>query len=511
MVGPDPYDAGSVSEPGARPAAFDRERALERLASERFDLVVIGAGIVGARVALEAGRAGAQVALVEAGDLGGATSSASSKLIHGGLRYLARGEVGLVRECHQERRALLERVAPHLVRPLTFVLPIYRGGSYRAWEVRAALFAYAALSSFRRSRNELVGPERAVRLVPSLRTEGLVAAGVYEDAQTDDSRLVLATAQAAARAGVAVVTHLPVTGLELAHGRIAAVRAGDLVVRCRAVVNATGPWVDRVRRMEDPRAVPIARLSKGVHLVVDLPPGWQAALSVPLPEGRVAFAVPWEGVLLLGTTDEEYEDDPARLQVEDREVEQVLREAALGLPAQVADRSRIRCAFAGLRVLPRGAGETAAARREELIQVGPAGMVSVAGGKLTTHRRIAVSALRRLPEFRRLRPSSDPLPGAGRPPARPPGVEGRVWEHLLRRYGTEAARVAGLGLEPIHPDGPDVWGQVRHAVDREWACTVEDVVRRRTTLALRGLATAEVQERVAAVIAERRRVGAREG
>jgi glycerol-3-phosphate dehydrogenase len=505
VVDPEPRKAESVSEL----AALDREHALERLASEQFDLVVIGAGIVGARVALEAGRAGGRVALVDAGDLGGATSSASSKLVHGGLRYLARGEIGLVWECHRERRVLLEQVAPHLVRPLSFVLPIYRDGPYRPWQVRAALLTYAALSSFRRSRSELVGPEQAIGLIPSLRAEGLVAAGVYEDAQTDDSRLVLATAQAAARAGVVVVNYLPVTGLELVRGRVVAVRAGDLVIRCRAVVNATGPWVDQVRRMEDPKAAPIARLSKGVHLVVDLPPGWKAALSVPLSGGRVAFAVPWEGVLLLGTTDEEYEGDPGQLRVEAREVEQILREATLGLPTQVANRSRIRYVFAGLRVLPRGAGDTAAARREELIQVGPSGMVSVAGGKLTTHRRIAVSVLRRLSEFQRLRPSSDPLPGAGQPPVRPPEVDQRVWEHLLRHYGTEAAQVARLGLEPIHPDGPDVWGQVWHAVDREWACTVEDVVRRRTTLALRGLATAEVQERVAAIIAERRRVGVR--
>ena len=499
-------DAGPVSRLPVPSAAFDRGRALERLASERFDLVVIGAGIVGARVALEAARAGARVALVDAGDLGTATSSASSKLIHGGLRYLARGEVGLVRECHRERRVLLERVAPHLVRPLTLVLPVYRGGPYRAWKVRAALMAYAALSGFHHSRAELVGPERAIRMVPSLRTEGLVAAGVYEDAQTDDARLVLATALAAARAGAVVVNYLPVTGFELARGRVVAVRAGELTVRCGAVINATGPWVDRLRRMADPAAPPLARLSKGVHLVVDLPCGWQAALTVPLPDGRVAFAVPWEGVLLLGTTDEEYGDDPGRLRVEARDAEQVLREATLALPAEVADPARVRYAFAGLRVLPRGGGDTVAARREELIEVGAGGMVSVAGGKLTNHRRIAVAVLRHLPGFRRLRPSADPLPGAGPPPRRPPGVEPRVWGHLLRRYGTEAPRVADLGLEPVHPDGPDVWGQVHYALEREWAYTVEDVVRRRTTLALRGLATAEVRERVGAVIAQHRRV-----
>lgn len=482
---------------------FDRASGLERLKSQTFDLLVIGAGIVGARIAYEAARSGASVALLDAGDFGGATSSASSKLVHGGLRYLQMGDVRLVRESQLERRALLDRVAPHLVRPLMFVLPVYSGGPHRAATIAAGLFTYSLLAGFQHSRARIIRPATARRLVPPLNTEGMSAAGLYQDAQTHDSRLALASVTAAALASATVVNYCPVEELEIAGGRVVAARAGDTVVRCREVVNAAGPWVDRVRCMEDPDAQPLALLSKGVHVIVEQSEPWGAALTVPLERGRVAFAVPWEGSLLLGTTDTEYQGDPAAVSVSSDDVETVLSEASLALPADLLAHERIRYTFAGLRVLPRVAGDTARAHREEIVKTGSAGMVSVAGGKLTTHRRIAVHVLRRLPAFRRVRVSSEPLPGAGPIPSRPGNMDPRVWEHLTYLYGDQAEKVALAGEEPVHPDGPDVWGQVYHAIDQEWAVTVDDVVRRRTTLAVRGLATPEVRERIAATLAAR--------
>ena len=486
-------------------APEERATALERLRSETFDLMVVGAGIIGARVALEAALTGARVALVEARDFGGATSSASSKLVHGGLRYLQLHDFALVREAHRERRMLQERLAPHLVRPLTFLLPVFRGAPHSAPTVAAGMLTYAALSGFRHSSIGMVGASGARQLVPSLRTERLVAAAVFQDAQTHDSRLVLATVAAAKSAGAVVANYLPITGLETAGGRLAAGRAGDLLIRSRAVVNAAGPWVDQVRRLEDPAAEPMARLSKGVHVVLDLPAEpWVAALTTPLPGGRVTFAAPWEGMLLLGTTDTEYSGDPGLVRAEPEEVRTVLGEAAVALPAQVLARDRVRYSFAGLRVLPRGGGSTARAHREELIETGPAGMVSVAGGKLTTHRQIAVRVLRRLEAFRGTRPTSDPLPGAGPLPPRPASVPAETWSHLTHLYGTEVLEVLGCGAgTPIHPSGPDVWAQVEYAVDREWALTVEDVLRRRTTIEVRGLATPDVRQAVAATLGER--------
>src|SRR5262252_9073171 len=175
----------AIAKHGSLPVAdhgFRYRDCVDRLASQTFDLLVIGAGIVGARIAYEAARSGAKVALLDAGDFGGATSSASSKLVHGGLRYLQMGDIRLVRESQLERRALLDRVAPHLVRPLTFVLPVYSGGPYRAATVAAGLLAYSALAGFRHSRARMVGPATARRLVPRVKTEGMTAAGMYEDA-----------------------------------------------------------------------------------------------------------------------------------------------------------------------------------------------------------------------------------------------------------------------------------------------------------------------------------------
>jgi glycerol-3-phosphate dehydrogenase len=486
-------------------AAKQRTRTLERLQGEVFDLLVVGAGIIGARVALEAARSGASVALVDAGDFGTATSSASSKLIHGGLRYLQMNDYGLVREAHRERLALLDRVATNLVWPLRFVLPVYRGGPHNAPTIAAGMLTYATLSGFRHARARMVGADAARRLIPPLNTDGLTAAGLFEDAQTNDGRLVLATVKAAARAGAAVLNHQPVTGFQVSGGKVTAARAGDLLVRARATINAAGPWVDALRKLEDPQAQPIARLSKGVHLVMDsCEEPWAAGLTTPLPDGRVSFALPWEGMLLLGTTDTEYEGDPGAAAVEPKDVDTVLEEAALALPPALLARERIRFSFAGLRVLPRGSGSTSQAHRDELIQTGRYGMVSVAGGKLTTHRRIALRVLQHLEAFRTVRLSSDPLPGAAPLPARPPSVEPGLWAHLSHLYGSEALAVLGAGAAaPVHPGGPDAWAQVLYAVDQEWALSVEDVVRRRTTLAVRGLATPEVRQAIAATLAER--------
>ncbi|HEY4867868.1 MAG TPA: glycerol-3-phosphate dehydrogenase/oxidase [Candidatus Dormibacteraeota bacterium] len=485
-------------------AHADRERTLERLESETFDLLVIGGGVIGARIALEATMNGARVAMVDAGDFGGATSSASSKLIHGGLRYLQMYDFNLVREAHAERRALLDRLAPHLVTPLTFVLPVYKGGPHGAPAIAAGMLAYAAMSGFRHSRAGMLSPKGARKLVPLIKTDGMVAAGVYEDAQTHDSRLVLATVTAAARAGAAVLNYTKITGLDLARGGIVAAHAGDMRIRCRSVINAAGPWVDAIRLMEDPRARPMARLSKGAHIVLepprDLP--WQAAVTTPLEGGRVSFAVPWEGMLLLGTTDTDYEGDPAAVRAEPEDIDEILSEASRSLPAEVLARDRIRYTFAGLRVLARSGTSTAKTPREEVIRVGPAGMVSVAGGKLTTHRQIALKVLQQLEPFRRARLTSSPLPGAGRLPPRPADVPPDVWKHLTHLYGDEAPLVLHTGrLERIHPEGTDVWGQVIHAVEQEWAITVDDVVRRRTTLEIRGQATPEAREAIGQMMA----------
>jgi glycerol-3-phosphate dehydrogenase len=481
-----------------------RDAAWEHLDGGRFDLLVIGAGIIGSRIAYEAARAGLKVALVDAGDFGGGTSSGSTKLIHGGFRYLPMGDLGLVWESQRERASLMARIAPRLVRRMPMVLAAYRGGPTGPGLASAGVLAYGALCGFRGTGVGLTGARGAQRLIPSLNTAGLTICGLFDEGQTNDARLVLATVAAGVDNGMAALNHARVTSLDFQQdGQALASIHGSgnesaIEVRFKHVVNAAGPWVDSVRRLEDPAAEPIARLSKGVHLLLDAPPGWRAALAVPVGDGRVAMAIPWQGMLLLGTTDTAYEGEPSGCAVSEADAAQVLAEAAVGLPRELIRASAVRFSFAGLRALPIGDGSTASAHREVMVRVGPRGMVSIAGGKLTTHRRIALAVLNRIadPRLARLGLVDGALPDASnRPDFLVTDLDPGVASHLAQVYGSEAAMVVAQGrvhpnaMERIHPDGPDIWAQAYHAVDREWAMTVDDVVRRRTTLAVRGLAT----------------------
>jgi glycerol-3-phosphate dehydrogenase len=484
-----------------------RDDAIDRLSRTRFDLLVIGGGIVGAAVAAHAARLGLAVALVDAGDFGGATSSASSKLIHGGLRYLRLGDVRLVREAHHERRMLTNLVAPHLVRRIPFLLPLYRGGPYRPSVVQSGIVLYSALA---RSRlNWLVDARKARELVPPLRVEGLRSCALYADAWTNDARLCLANVRAAAEAGACVLNGAEVVSLRTTSGRVsgAEVRVDGNVVSVEAgvVVNATGPWIDELRRLESGSAGTSVVLDKGAHVLVPDDGEWRAALTIPQDDVRVTFAIPFYGMLLLGTTETAHEGDPSTVAVEAGDVECMLTEAAVALDPSLVARDRVRAAFAGLRVLPAGARATVSARRETVLTRGPGRMLSVAGGKLTTYRRIALGVLERLRSdlaVHRLETRPWPLPGAAGGALFPGSLEPTVRANLAHLYGSLATDVLAPAtedpalLEPLHPDGPDLAAQALYAATDEWARSAEDVIRRRTTLFYRGLADAEVVRKV---------------
>jgi glycerol-3-phosphate dehydrogenase len=467
----------------------DRVAAVEQLASRRFDLLVVGGGIVGAGIAEAASAHGLSVALVEKGDFASATSSASSKLIHGGLRYLRLGDVGLVREAHHERRLLMNVVAPHLVRRLPFLFPLYEDGPYRPWFVQTGILLYSTMARAR--LNGLVSVERAHRMAPQLRGDRLRSCAFYADAWTNDGRLTLANVRAAADAGAIVLNYAEVVALRGGEGGDVSVDGQIVQVRANAIVNATGPWVDRIRRLEDPAARRSMRVSKGVHVVVDGGEDWDAAITISHDKVRVSFAIPWEGKLLLGTTDTEHDGEPEDARVTDDDIAQVLAEASVAVDGIGPPRS----SFYGLRVLPGGDGQTANARRETVYSTGPSGMVSVAGGKLTTYRRIALDALDHL-GVRGLSKKPRPLPGAT-------GLDRIAWPveldaptraHLLHLYGSLAPEVlAGVEddaslLEPLVAGRPDIRAQDVYARAREWARTDEDVLRRRTTGWLAGSA-----------------------
>ncbi|RKS05242.1 glycerol-3-phosphate dehydrogenase [Nocardiopsis sp. Huas11] len=503
--------------------ASSRASTREELERGTFDLLVIGGGILGTSVAWTATQAGLRVAMVDSGDFAGATSSASSKLVHGGLRYLQTGNVRLVAENHKERRSLASDVAPHLVNPMPFLVPIYKDGPHGAAKMGAGVFLYSALSAFGDGMGRLLSPAQARRLAPGLRTDGLKSVAAYSDHQMNDSRMAVMTVRAAVDAGAVVLNHAEVVGLRNTHGRVTGADLRDRVggqefgIDARLVLNATGPWVDRLRRMEDPGAAPSVRLSKGAHLVLKTPEPWRAALTIPVDKYRVSFAIPWEGRLLLGTTDEEFTGDPADVGVVQADVDQILGEAAVGIDAPYLDPAHVGYSFAGLRVLPGGSGDSSTAKRETVVTQGRGGMLSVAGGKWTTYRHIGRTVLEELRRVSAVPLAEDmadplrtvPLPGLASPDAvaqriiidRDPGarMDPLVARHLASHYGSLAMDIAALVRrqpelgERLHPEGPDIRAQVVFARDHEWAVTADDVLRRRTTVTVRGLDTPEVR------------------
>jgi glycerol-3-phosphate dehydrogenase len=497
-----------------------RATLLDGLAAEpAAEIVVIGGGATGLGIAVDAAARGASVVLLEAEDFAKGTSSRATKLVHGGVRYLAQGRIGLVREALRERAILLAN-APHLVRPLPFVIPA-RGLRGRLWDrafYGTGLALYDALAGDSGLGTTCWLSAAAVReRLPGIRTAGLAGGLRYWDAQFDDARLAVALARTAIRAGAVVLNHLPVTAVvHDASGRVAGVEATDREtgtryhVRTRCVVNATGVWVDDVRRMDDSRAAGLVAPSQGVHLVVDrsfLPA--ESALLVPrTDDGRVLFAVPWEGSVILGTTDTPRTDRPLEPRPFAAEVDFILAEAGR-LLERAPGRADVRSAWAGLRPLVKpvaGGGDTQRISREHAIVVSPSGLVTVTGGKGPPYRALAEDVLVRCAAAGLLRPrpagATRTLRLVGAPPAGSP-LEPVSAAPGLHLYGSEADDVAALpGADrPVLPGLTEA--MVRFAVRREYARSVEDVLARRSRwLFLDAALAASAADRVAAILGE---------
>ncbi len=480
------------------PLPTDRAALLQRLAEpRRYDLAVVGGGASGLGVALDAALRGHSVVLLEAEDFAKGTSSRATKLVHGGVRYLAQGDVHLVREALHERVHIL-RSAPHLAQPLPFVMP-----SYRLWEAPfygIGLKVYDALAGKAGlGRTEWLTPGQALRLLPGAQPRGLKGGVKYWDGQFDDARLALALARTAAREGALLINHCAVTEVLHDAGRVAGLVARDAEsgrefrIQAGCVVNATGVWVDALRRQDaeaaGASAPPIVAPSQGVHVVVDqsFSPGGHALLVPSTADGRVLFAVPWLGKLILGTTDTPRPDVPLEPAPFAQELDFILREAARYL-RRAPTRADIRSTWVGLRPLvkPGGAGEgdTKAISREHTVLVGPSGLVTVTGGKWTTYRAMAEDVLARSAEAGVL-PARGPSRTAGLmlvgadPSARPSALSRPPGMHL---YGAEQAAVAALpGAERELAPGLNE-AMVRFAACHEYARTVEDVLARRSRL-----------------------------
>lgn len=507
-----------------------------------FDLLVIGGGIVGAGCARDAAMRGLSVCLVEQSDLAFGTSSRSSKLVHGGLRYLEQGEFSLVFEAVTERRVLMD-IAPHLVVPLGFVFPVYKRSRRGVFTINLGMWLYDGLSLFRTPRiHRNLTPEEVEKEEPELDRAELRGAPLYYDCATDDARLTLENAMDAARLGADVRTWTRVVGfLHDAAGRIEGVRVRDQLsgeeteVRARTVVNATGPWTDQVRALGEGKEK-LLRPTKGVHIVVDHArlPVRNAVVCFHPSDGRVLFAIPWGDRTYIGTTDTDYSGDPAAVAATAEDVDYLLSAANSYFPRVRLVRDDVVSTWAGLRPLISEEGSASSVSREHEIRVDTDGLVTIAGGKLTTYRKMAKEvvdravALLRLTggiegELREAHTARTPLPGAvGWPEdddvarveaqVRAAGPVGEATARLFATtYGMRgldvARRVAAdpALAEPLVEGRPEVLAQVDAAVEEELAKTVSDVMIRRTQLYFRDLdqglgATEKVADRMAKLL-----------
>lgn len=500
------------------PSAVSRSEQLARLATQQFDVLVVGGGITGAGIALDAATRGLRVALVERQDFAAGTSSRTTKLIHGGLRYMAQGQPGVTRDASIERRHLLQ-LAPHLVHSLPFVIPLT--GLPDRLLMTAALTAYDALASFRNVRNHhRLGRRDLYHWFPVLRGAHYSGGMVYYDGQTDDTRLTITVLEEALRYGACAANHCEAIAFAGA-GHVDRVTCRDVLtgaefpVAAHRVVLASGVWVDALLGQGEPGHRPLVRPAKGVHLILPrLPFGDKGALLLRHPkDGRYVFVVPWKGRTLVGTTDTAYGgnlDQPPVTPADVRYLLQVVNAAAPGMHATDASVLGVQ---AGLRPLINSAraGAADAISREDRITVTTTGVVVIVGGKLTTYRHMAqkvmdrvVALLQRdgaLQSAPASRTEEVPLGGFLRGEASEPArqqllrdlrlhLPRDVAEHLITGYGAGAASIGGQATaqpalaERLVADLPVIAAEVQYAVEREMAVTLSDVLTRRLGLTL---------------------------
>jgi glycerol-3-phosphate dehydrogenase len=500
-----------VPFPSHSPTA-DRHVALDALGRNTYDVLVIGGGITGAGVARDASLRGLRVALVEQNDFASGTSSRSSRLVHGGVRYLEHGKLGLVFESSRERRILLH-IAPHLVRPMPFLWPVYYGARIPGWKLSAALTLYDALALFRNvSRHQRLDARGVLAHEPRVSTVRLAGGARYWDAATDDARLTLSNVQSARAAGATIVNHVRVTSLLRDGERVMGATVEDrelgaiIDVRARVVVNATGPWSDRVEAMAHRGSVAGVRGSKGVHVSVPRSRvGNVSALTLIAPQdGRVMFVLPAGAFTIIGTTDTYDDVAPDEVRANERDVMYLLDAANHYFPDAALTRADVVSAWAGLRPLAVAAGggsDAGSASREHAISTTAPGLVRVTGGKLTTYRAMSSEVVDVVQHslgvaVRKSRTASQPLAGGELRNVTQEIIDathvtedGVVAERLVYAYGSAWRDVWALVLEDpslrtrISPERPYLLAELRHAVEHELARSLGDLLIRRTPVA----------------------------
>jgi len=514
-------------------------RFLEGQVHPSYDVLVIGGGISGACVAHEAASRGLSVALVEKSDFGAATSAATSKLIHGGLRYLNYLEFGLVRESLRERR-ILEDIAPHLVYPLPFLIPTYRSLSSNRFILKAGMILYDLLSwdkTFTRHRSKKIPAHRSLsaaevmRISPQVPAENLTGGQMYFDCQSIfPERLTLAFLKSAVAHGARVSNYAQVVGFERnADGNLGAAQVVDHLtgrkhkIQAKIFINSAGPWVTRVQDKAQKSQAHAIRMSEGIHIIVPSL-GKDHALVMQTPDKRHFFLIPWREHTLIGTTDRDYMGDPDDYSVSRSSIEEFLREINATFGRTLIRYQDIRFAYGGLRPLTDTHTQSSysSSRRYEIFdgeKTGTPGLITVEGGKYTTSRNLAETVVDLIAKKlkRKLRPSLtvlEPLYGGEMfhledflkfAPGRFPQFASQTVQTLARNYGTEFEHVLLLAsnaelMKPLNPEG-EILAQVLYAVRSEMARSLSDVLLRRTGLGALGHPGKKILEQTAKIMA----------
>jgi glycerol-3-phosphate dehydrogenase len=489
-------------------------RRLREAAAEEtpWDIVVVGGGATGMGVAVDAAARGLSVALVEAYDFGKGTSSRSTKLVHGGVRYLEQGNIPLVMSALKER-GILRQNAPHLVHDLAFVVPNYSWWEAPFYGVGLKLYDLLA-GKYGFGPSRLLSKEETLQRLPALDPEGLLGGVVYYDGQFDDARLLIHLAMTAADLGAAVVNYCPATGFTTgADGYVNGVTALDaetgeeLKISARMVVNATGVFSDHVRRMLDPEAEQLVTTSQGIHLVFDRSfLKGDTALMVPrTSDGRVLFVIPWHGHAVAGTTDTPVDEPSLEPQALEEEIDFVLDTAGRYL-TRAPSRSDVQAVYVGLRPLVKGEGKTSTLSRDHVIHVDSSGLLTITGGKWTTYRHMAEDCVDHAITLGRL-PDADCATRKLHIHGYLELAEAQYTDDHWRVYGSDTEQIRALADDPVlsaqlHPALPYLAAEVVWAAREEMARTVEDVLARRMrALFLNAEAAMAMAEPVASLLA----------
>ncbi|MDE3090149.1 MAG: glycerol-3-phosphate dehydrogenase/oxidase [Chloroflexota bacterium] len=484
-------------------SAKTRHANLQSLKQGMYDILIVGGGITGAGIARDAAMRGYRVALVDKGDFASGTSSKSSKLVHGGVRYLEMFQFGLVFEASRERRTLWQ-IAPHLVQPLPFLFPVYRDSRWHPWMIDMGLWMYDGLALFRNfKRHEMFSNREIARRMKGIDVGNISGGAHYYDGQVDDARLTLETIRTAHKHSASVANYVQVDALLKKDGKVVGVQAHDALrgtpmhIHARVVVNATGPWTDTLLQLDDPRAPKRLHPTKGIHILVPREKiGGDSAVAFPShSDGRLMFVIPWGKFSIIGTTDTDYQGDLDQVFADAADVDYVMAAAQHAFPGAPLQKSDVISTYAGLRPLVMQQGKSATkTSREHEIWTTASGLVTIAGGKLTTYRAMAeelvnLVAKRLGTEFDIV--AQQPCMTARMPlveasgTASPDGLPPDVIEHLTHAHGPERASVLELAkrdsrlTQPIVDGLPYIWAEVPYALEQEMAMTVTDVLERR--------------------------------